>query len=95
MSLHDISQKLGEVARGYRLGMEGHGSVKLVQLIEILLPELKDIPPTNLLMLNHLLTESMEALSRRDYLFVADLLEYPIKDTIAEYIKIKEQKGVF
>jgi hypothetical protein len=90
MSLHDISQKLDEVARGYRLGMEGHGSVKLVQLIEMLLPELTDLPPTNLISLNHLLTQSMEALSRRDYLFVADLLEFPIKDAIVEFMKLKQ-----
>lgn len=93
MGLLDISQKLDEVARGYRLGMEGHGSVKLVQLIEMLLPELTDLPPTNLIPLNHLLTQSMEALSRRDYLFVADLLEFPIKDAIDEFMKIKQQKG--
>ncbi len=89
MSLRDISQQLTEVASGYRQGLEGHGSLKLVQLIEMLLPELTDFPPTSLSTLNHLLTQAMEALSRRDYLFVADLLEYPIKDAIDNYIKIK------
>lgn len=95
MSLRDSSQKLTEVANGYRLGQEGHGSLKLAQLIEMLLPELNDFPPTSLSTLNHLLTQAMEALSRRDYLFVADLLEYPIKDVIDADIKIKGQKGVF
>lgn len=95
MNLGNIPHKLHEVARGYRLGLEGHGSTKLVQLIEILLPELKDIPPATLITLNQLLTQAMEALSRRDFLFVADLLEYPINDAIKEYMKIKKKKGVY
>lgn len=77
-----ISEQFQELAlstaSALRLGMEAQASEGLVALIDALPQMLKDgsgIDPTRL---NALLANMFAAQSRRDYLYLADLLQYEL-----------------
>jgi hypothetical protein len=65
-------------ARAFRLGMEGVGSENLTEFIDALAPLLENLSGEVLTRLNGFLSATCSAQSRRDFLRVADLLEYEI-----------------
>ncbi len=67
---------LYETANAFRLGMEGAGSEKLVLFIDCLMKVLQNTPSQDIVRLNSLLQEIFSAQARRDFLRIADLLEY-------------------
>jgi hypothetical protein len=58
--------------------MEGQASEDLVKFIDAFLPTLATATPDNVGQFTRLLNEIVAAQSRRDFLRVADLLEYEI-----------------
>lgn len=62
----------------FRLGMEGQASKMLVEFIDSFLPSLAGATPEHIGRISPLLNEIMAAQARKDYLRVADLLEYEI-----------------
>lgn len=69
---------LTSAASLFRLGMEGQASENMVKFIDTFLPELGGKPPEQIAQLTLLLNDIMTAQSRKDYLRVADLLEYEL-----------------
>lgn len=67
-----------EVGRALRLGMEAQGSAALVHCLDKLQQRLCELPgeTTNAILLH--LEQALAAQQRKDYLLVADLLEYEI-----------------
>lgn len=69
---------LTSVVTGFRLGMEGYASEKLVAFIDAFLPVLQTEAGIDIESVNGLLTDLLASQSRKDYLRVADILEYEI-----------------
>ena len=67
-----------EVGRALRLGMEAQGNAALVHCLDELQKRLCDLPgeTTNAILCH--LEQALAAQQRKDYLLVADLLEYEI-----------------
>jgi len=82
MSEVDFQQMIWQIASGFRLGLEGQGSERLVIFIEALMPRLQDLPPDATNELNGYLSQTMAALERRDYIYAADMLEFPVSDLL-------------
>jgi hypothetical protein len=81
MTLHPapaVSTTLEKVVEAYRLGMEGQASEHLVKLIDLLTPVLAKAPPEMVVRINPLLANAISAIERKDYLYVADTIEYEI-----------------
>lgn len=71
-----FTQMLKTTAEAFRLGMEGRASENLIKLIDLLAPLVQDPAWPNRKEMNSLLAELLDAQSRKDYLYAADLLEY-------------------
>lgn len=69
---------LKSAAAAFRLGKEGEASKNLVRFIDSFLPNLPGCNPEYIEQINELLNEILAAQSRKDYLRVADLLEYEV-----------------
>lgn len=69
---------LTSAAALFRLGMEAQASENLVKFIDAFLPMLASSAPKQIGQLTALLNDIVAAQSRKDYLRVADLLEYKI-----------------
>lgn len=65
-----------EAVRFFRLGMEGAGSEHLMHFIDALSRLLRESPHPHPERFNGVLQSTLEAQARRDYLRVADLLEF-------------------
>ena len=76
MSLPLCRMHLDSAVRCFRLGIEGEGSYHLIAFIDQLGPLLTAAPATELQRINPILNLIIAAQSRRDFLGVADLLEY-------------------
>jgi hypothetical protein len=72
------TQMLKTAADAFRLGMEGQASKNLIKVIDFLTPLIQDSTWPNREEKNIMLSELLEAQSRKDYLRVADLLEYEL-----------------
>ena len=79
---HNLSAHIFATARAFRLGMEGVGSERLAEFIDALGCLLPKVSPDVLEKLNPLLEDTFNAMSRKDHLRVADLLEYEIKPLV-------------
>jgi len=66
------------VSRHFRLGMEAQGCLALVMCIDKLQPLLFDLPVDTTQQMMGFLEKALSAQERKDYLLVADLLEYEI-----------------
>lgn len=69
---------LAAAVRALRLGLEGEGSEQLTRFIDRLAPALGVLPPPQLGALNGVLGAILQGQGRKDFLFVADLLEYEV-----------------
>lgn len=67
-----------EAARAFRLGMEGQASENLIEFIDRYSHQLgsRTISPGEMEGIAAVLGELFEAQARKDYLYLADLLEY-------------------
>ena len=70
--------RLEEASKLFRLGMEAFGSAKLRQAIDLLVVALPQLSPEASLQVQNLLVEALAAQERRDFLLLADFLEYEI-----------------
>lgn len=61
-----------------RLGMEALGSVELVSSIDLLIGKLPELQVSVAGEIQLLLAQALAAQERKDYLYVADLLEYEV-----------------
>jgi len=73
-----LRQNLDAAVVAFRVGMEASGSERLAGFIDCLTRQIVMYPPQVIAELQPLLNELMAAQARRDYTFVADLLEYPL-----------------
>jgi len=71
-------EALKTTATSFRLGMEGQGSENLIKLIDLLTPLVQDSDSPHREQMNTVLAELFAAQSRKDYIYVADLLEYQL-----------------
>lgn len=71
-------KSLRSAATAFRLGMEGRAGKDLVGFIDSLFPIFQNFNQTGFHKINGLLNEILAAQSRKDYLRVADLLEYEL-----------------
>lgn len=71
-------EELEAAAIAFRLGMEAQGCQRLGRFVDALLPLLSGISGEKLVSLNGVLSETLAAQGRKDYLWAADLLEYEI-----------------
>lgn len=62
----------------FRLGMEGQANEELIAFIDGFPGFLRNRGLSDAAQVNVVLTEILSAQSRKDYLFVADLLEYEL-----------------
>jgi len=78
MEPSDLRNRLNESIRFFRLGMEAHGSDRLRRVIDLLLVELPKLSETEYRDIQICLSQVLAAQERRDFLLVADLLEFQI-----------------
>ncbi len=64
------------VAGAFRLGMEADGNAAFVSFVDCYIPLLDKIPPQRAQVAQPLLQKIFTAQQNRDYLYLADLLEY-------------------
>ncbi|MDH3346910.1 MAG: hypothetical protein OEM02_02240 [Desulfobulbaceae bacterium] len=77
-------EALSAAVVGFRLGMEGQASENLAKFVDCFLPLLQEAKQLNVDEVNHLFGEVLAAQSRKDFLRVADLLEYEISRLLAD-----------
>lgn len=77
---------LTAAARALRLGLEGEGSEQLTRFIDRLLPDLGSQAPQQLAALNEVLTAMLQGQARKDFLLVADLLEYEVAPFLEQHL---------
>jgi len=75
---------LESTCRAFRLGMEGEGSEQLVLLIDSISVLMAAASQDAIVRLSQLLTETLGAIERKDYLWAADMLEYEIAPLLAQ-----------
>ena len=79
-----ISQTLRMAAVAFRLGREAVGSEALARASELIGAMITDWSEQELQLLNQLLGKLFQAQSQKNFLFVADILEYQILPIFAE-----------
>ena len=82
MTAHNWQEQLDSATRAFRVGMDNQGNDNLAAMIDCLANELAGIAPQHLEEFNKMLTETLAAQTRKDYLFVADMLEFEIKNLL-------------
>ena len=75
-------QQISETANYFRLGMEAQASDSMVAFIDAFVPLLQGGALVGAHLVQGVLTELLQAQSRKDYLRVADILEYEIVNTL-------------
>lgn len=79
------AETLPSIAKAFRLGMEAKANEMLSNFIDRLSKEMVLFSSDLIGNLNPLLNETLSALSRKDFLRVADLLEYNIYPLIKQF----------
>jgi len=74
----DWFSQFEKVGSSLRLGMEAQGSEELICCIDLLAGRLTMLPAEQAVTMQQILEEIFAAQTRKDYLLVADLLEYEI-----------------
>lgn len=87
MHFNDLEVVVQRAAGAFRLGMEAQGSQDLVELIDALPLFLEGMSNEMALRANQLLASMFEAQSRKDYLHLADLLEYELLRLLAAEVQ--------
>ena len=77
-------EMVSKTVRAFRLGMEGEANDSLVKLIDQITSIITQLPAEVTPKVNLLLEEVFNAVSRKDYLWAADLLEYELYEYIIE-----------
>lgn len=77
---------LGKTVMAFRLGMEGQGSQNFVEVIDFITPFIQNPNCPDRKNISILLSGLLDAQSRRDYLYLADLLEYRLSYWITKNI---------
>lgn len=90
MAAIDWYAEFEKVGRSLRLGMEAQGCAALVHCIDQLMSHLSDFSPEVAVRLPALLEPALAAQGRKDYLLVADLLEYELAPLLQQ--SLTEQK---
>lgn len=85
MTAHPWQERLNSATHAFRIGMDNLGNENLVALIDCIGNELAGIAPQHLEEFQKMLAEILAAQTRKDYLFVADLLEFEVKTFLAEH----------
>ena len=78
MIFSDFEMTARNAAYAFRLGMEAQGSEGLIVLIDALPAYLEAMPGDVSARLNQLLATMLAAQSRKDYLYLADLLVHEL-----------------
>lgn len=81
-------QPLDAAVRALRLGMEGEGGEQLTRFIDRLAPALGALSPQQLAALNGVLGAILQGQARKDFLLVADLLEFEVAPFLEQLIGI-------
>lgn len=79
-------QPLDAAVRALRLGMEGEGGAQLTRFIDLLVPALGHLSPEHLAALNDVLGAILQGQTRKDFLLVADFLEYEVAPFLGQYL---------
>jgi len=80
----DLTEHIKTASISFRLGMEAMGSENLARFIDGLSPVLQTLPQGVVQRLAAILNESLASQSRKDYSYLADLLEYQIVPLLEE-----------
>lgn len=91
MTTNSISQSLRIVVDGFRLGMEAAGSDVLIGVTEQLASEISSWPEREIQALNPWLEKLFTAQAQKNFLYVADILEYQVLPLFAG--QNKTEKG--
>ena len=78
MAQVDWFKQFEKAGRYLRLGMEAAGSTELVNCIDLLIEKLPQLQDSLMNEIQLYLAQVLAAQVRKDYLYVADLLEYEI-----------------
>lgn len=78
MHSSEFRELVQEAVVAFRLGREAQGSEKLVAIVDLLPVLVSTVPSTDLPRLNGMFSAMLAAQGRRDFLFLADLLEYEL-----------------
>lgn len=78
-------------SRAFRLGVEGEGSDALIRTIDQMITLLGALPESGMQAANGILLELLAAQGRKDFLLVADLLEFELAPLLRRQLRIKEQ----
>ncbi len=73
-----LRQYVEDTAAAFIQGREGEANESFVGLIDKLVPLLQSAEPEVLQQLNKVLTETLAAQGRKDYLHIADQLQYEL-----------------
>jgi hypothetical protein len=73
--------------------MEATGSERLMRFIDTINPALNSLPPDTAQRLGSILSESLAAQTRRDFSYLADMLEYEIRPLLEAADEKIERKG--
>lgn len=87
MVFSDLEVVVQRAAGAFRMGMEAQGSQDLVALIDVLPLFLDGTSNDMALRVNQLLATMLEAQGRKDYLHLADLLEYELLRLLAAEVQ--------
>ena len=79
-------QPLATAVRAFRLGMEGDGCEQLTRFIDQVMPVLGSLPPQPIADLNSVLGALLQGQARKDFLLVADLLEYEVGPLLEQHL---------
>jgi len=91
MNQADLRDRLAESSRFFRLGMEALGSARLRRAIDLLIVELPKLSADQCREAQIQLSHVLAAQERRDFLLVADLLEYQIAPLLSSSQKSGEE----
>ncbi len=72
------STDFSQVGQSFRLGMEAQGCAQLMTLIDRLLGRMPELAAEQTIHLQFLLEQALAAQQRKDFLLVADILEYEV-----------------
>lgn len=91
-NLEDCRKYLNSAILGFRLGMEGQANEDFVGFLDAFERLFAHYPAQKIVRLNGVLESIFQAQARKDYLYLADLLEYG--ELVPEFSGQAARKGV-
>ncbi len=92
MGTIDWFNRFEKVGSNLRLGMEAQGCEELVSCIDQLVGRLVAFPAEQTILMQQVFGEILIAQERKDYLLVADLLEYEIAPLL-QHLECRAENG--